>query len=207
MYKYLILVSLTIIPFLTSCATMIRGTTEDLQINSEPDKAKATISTGMSCTTPCAINLKRNQSYTIKFEKENCQDTMTSVYPSLSGSGVLLGGIIDYGTGAVYDLKPNPVVVSMACGEDRFTQQQKPESYIDAQLKIGDTIDQVHEQGIVIPHDTCKKEKNIDNENYQLWDFATNSCQTEKIKGHALLFREVNLVEIRQVKDINDLDF
>lgn len=36
--------------------------------------------------------------------------------PTLSGAGVILGGLIDYGTGAVYDLQPNPLTVTLACG-------------------------------------------------------------------------------------------
>ena len=35
--------------------------------------------------------------------------------PTLSGGGVIMGGLIDYGTGAVYDLEPNPLTVTLAC--------------------------------------------------------------------------------------------
>jgi hypothetical protein len=40
---------------------------------------------------------------------------MVSVFPTLAGAGVILGGIIDYGTGAVYNLQPNPVVANLRC--------------------------------------------------------------------------------------------
>jgi hypothetical protein len=33
----------------------------------------------------------------------------------LAGAGVILGGLIDYGTGAVYSLQPNPVVAMLKC--------------------------------------------------------------------------------------------
>jgi hypothetical protein len=90
---------------------MIRGTPEILQINSEPEGALAKLSTGQSCITPCQIKLKRNQTVNIKFEKEGCEPEMVTVVPTLSGSGVVLGGVIDYGTGAVYNLTPNTVVI------------------------------------------------------------------------------------------------
>jgi hypothetical protein len=35
--------------------------------------------------------------------------------PTLGGAGVVLGGFIDYGTGAVYDLQPNPLTVTLDC--------------------------------------------------------------------------------------------
>lgn len=35
--------------------------------------------------------------------------------PTLAGGGVILGGIIDYGTGAIYDLQPNPLTITLAC--------------------------------------------------------------------------------------------
>jgi hypothetical protein len=35
--------------------------------------------------------------------------------PTLAGAGAMLGGMIDYGTGAVYDLQPNPLFVKMTC--------------------------------------------------------------------------------------------
>lgn len=101
---------------LAGCATMVRGTTETLQIVSEPEGALAKISSGQQCKTPCQVKLKRNQTVTIKLEKDGCESELVTVTPTLAGSGVLLGGMIDYGTGAVYNLTPNPVHVMLKCG-------------------------------------------------------------------------------------------
>jgi hypothetical protein len=100
---------------LTSCATMIRGTSEELQFNSQPAGATATLSNGQSCMAPCSLTLPRNASLAVTFSKEHCDDQMLSVFPVLAGAGVVLGGIIDYGTGAVYSLQPNPVVAVLKC--------------------------------------------------------------------------------------------
>lgn len=94
---------------------MIRGTKQPLQLTSEPPGAKASLGTGQSCTTPCAVNLSRNTNTIIVFEKEGCERQIASVFPTLATGGILLGGIIDYGTGAVYDLQPNPVMVQLRC--------------------------------------------------------------------------------------------
>ena len=107
------------------CATMIRGTTETLYIESEPEGALAQLSTGQSCVTPCQIKLKRNQTVNIKFTKDGCEPTMITVVPTLAGAGVILGGLIDYGTGAVYNLTPNPVRVLLKCSEGENTLTKK----------------------------------------------------------------------------------
>lgn len=100
-----------------SCATVIRGTEQSLQIMSDPPGARASLGTGQACNTPCSINLSRSTSTAITFEKEGCERTMVSVFPTIAGAGVVLGGVIDYGTGAVYNLQPNPVVASLRCGQ------------------------------------------------------------------------------------------
>lgn len=97
------------------CATMIRGTHEQLALSSTPPGASATLSNGQSCTTPCSIKLARDWSGTVTFAKAGCQARQISVYPSLAGSGVILGGVIDYGDGAVYNLQPNPASALLQC--------------------------------------------------------------------------------------------
>jgi hypothetical protein len=96
---------------------MIRGTTEELQFSSSPAGAKASLSNGQSCVTPCAITLPRNGSFAVTFSKDGCDDHLTSVFPTLAGAGVILGGLIDYGTGAVYSLQPNPVLAGLRCAK------------------------------------------------------------------------------------------
>lgn len=110
---------------LCSCATMIRGTEQSLSITSDPDGATAKLSSGQSCVTPCQVSLKRNQSLMIKYEKEGCEAESLSVFPTLAGGGVLLGGLIDYGTGAVYDLTPNPAHVMLKCTKKDIARREE----------------------------------------------------------------------------------
>jgi hypothetical protein len=94
---------------------MIRGTHEPLQLSSN--------SGGSSCTdlewailhNACAMDEERDSSFSITFSKDGCDPQTVSVFPTLAGAGVILGGIIDYGTGAVYSLRPNPVVTTLKC--------------------------------------------------------------------------------------------
>ena len=205
-YNPILLITLTC--FLASCATLIRGTEENLHINSVPEQAKANISNGMSCVTPCVVRLKRNSSVVIKFEKEGCQSTMVSVFPSISGAGILLGGIIDYGTGAVYDLEPNPALGSLVCGEGEkeVVSTSTDVSVLNVQLNMGDKKDQILVTGIKPAYPTCIIIKRIGKDNYEVWEFTSKGCETELIKGYALIFRNETLVQIRKITNINDLN-
>ena len=101
--------------FIFGCATMIRGTSQQLQISSEPDGALAKLSTGQSCVTPCQVKLKRKTRPVITFNKEGCDPGSVTVVPKLGFAGIMFGNWIDYGTGAAYSLRPNPAHVVMNC--------------------------------------------------------------------------------------------
>lgn len=134
------------------CATMIRGTEEVLSITSEPSGALAEVSDGQKGITPCQIKLKRNQSVLIKYTKEGYEPETLSVFPTLAGSGVILGGVIDYGTGAVYSLTPNPAHVmlkpkqSQAMPSPTSLSSQSPRKSLAERL---DELEQLRRDGKV----------------------------------------------------------
>lgn len=97
----------------TGCASMIRGTTQEVSINTTPNGANVRLNNGSSCISPCTLTLKRKNSVNITIEKDGYHTHTTALVPSLAGAGVVLGGLVDYGTGAVYDLHPNPLHVHL----------------------------------------------------------------------------------------------
>jgi PEGA domain len=120
----LVLTAVAIGLHLTGCATITRGTTEVLVIESEPTGATATLSSGNLCKTPCSIELKRKHDYHVKIEKPGYETTDTDVKSEISGAGaagmagnVILGGLIgagvDAATGATKKLTPNPLKIKM----------------------------------------------------------------------------------------------
>lgn len=119
MSKSSLFVSLLAILFVSGCATLFRGTSQDLQLDSTPSGAIATLSDGQSCVTPCTMRISRGNAYNIKFAKEGCESQVQLISPHLAGSGVveaiLLGGIIDFADGAVYDEDPNPIESGLQC--------------------------------------------------------------------------------------------
>ena len=102
---------------LSSCAfvTMIRGTEQQVAVNTAPTGAMVQFSNGESCTSPCTINAKRDQTLQINVVKDGCHTSTATMMPILSGAGAMWGGLIDYGTGAVYDLQPNPLTITLVC--------------------------------------------------------------------------------------------
>ena len=108
----------------SGCATITRGTTETLAIQTEPEGASVELSSGLTCRTPCSLELKRKNDYRLYVRKAGYQDATLMVESRLAGSGaagmagnVLIGGIIGIGvdsvTGATNSLQPNPVHVHL----------------------------------------------------------------------------------------------
>lgn len=112
---------------LGGCASVTRGTTENISISSTPAGAEATV-TGLdnptSCVTPCAVVAKRNADISVTFAKEGFQPETVQLTKEVPGTGaagfagnVLVGGLVGMGvdaaTGAAQDHKPNPVIVTL----------------------------------------------------------------------------------------------
>jgi PEGA domain len=105
---------------LGGCASVTRGTTENISITSTPAGAEATISgldVPTACITPCAIVAKRSADISITFAKPGFESevvTLTKEVPATGAAGfagnVLAGGLIGMGvdavTGAAQDHKP-----------------------------------------------------------------------------------------------------
>ncbi len=109
------------------CASVTRGTTENIAISSTPSGAEAVV-TGLdvptTCLTPCAVVAKRNADITVTLQKEGYEPQTVQLTKEVPGTGaagfagnLLLGGIagmgVDAATGAATDHKPNPVIVTL----------------------------------------------------------------------------------------------
>jgi hypothetical protein len=109
---------------LTACATVTRGTTDQIQILSEPTAATARTSLGYSCLTPCTVPANRKDEFTVTVSKAGHHSAEVFVRTQIAGSGaagfagnVILGGVVGMGvdaaTGATLEHFPNPVVATL----------------------------------------------------------------------------------------------
>ena len=125
----------------SGCATVTRGTTDTLVIESDPPGAQVTLSNGMSGQTPASFKLSRKSAVVVDIAKAGYEPVKVNVQPQISGAGgagmagnVLVGGLIgvavDAGTGAMNDLKPNPIQVRLApLAGDATRQSEVPPKF------------------------------------------------------------------------------
>ena len=116
---------LVVAAFSSACATATRGETEQVVFLSEPPGAKMETTTGLSCTTPCTIEVPRRDTFTAKFSLDGEVEEVfvdTEVPDEVAGTtaaNILLTPIIlipvavavDAASGANLNHTPNPVQV------------------------------------------------------------------------------------------------
>jgi len=117
------------------CATVTRGTSDVLVVESEPPGAEVEIQpANHHCKTPCSVKLKRKLEQVVTIRRESFEPVEVRVIPQVVGAGaagmagnVILGGLIgaavDAGSGAMKDLKPNPVKVTMVASKPAQTTE------------------------------------------------------------------------------------
>jgi hypothetical protein len=110
---------------LGGCATVTRGTTNQISISSEPSGAEARSSLGHACTaTPCTWEISRKSEFVVSFSKEGYADMQVPVSTRIAGAGaagfagnILIGGVVGMGvdaaTGSTLEHYPNPVLASL----------------------------------------------------------------------------------------------
>ncbi|MDB5419803.1 MAG: hypothetical protein JWP50_3222 [Phenylobacterium sp.] len=108
-----------------ACATMTRGTTTAFNVVSEPPAAGVKTSNGFACeATPCTFKMKRKSEFDVTVSKAGYKTWTGKVTNHVSSGGgagmagnVLVGGLIgagvDVASGAMLDLAPNPLKVTL----------------------------------------------------------------------------------------------
>lgn len=109
----------------SGCATVTRGTNTAWEVNSTPSGAKVETTHGHMCpATPCAMKMPRKSQFTATITKPGYKPVTVTVTNKVGGGGgaamagnVLVGGLIgagvDASSGAMLDLVPNPVNVTL----------------------------------------------------------------------------------------------
>ena len=118
---------------LTACATIVRGGSEEITITTQPSGAEVNLSNGMSCVSPCKLEVSRKHDLIVNIEKDGYKPLSTAMITSIDGGSVGLGtaanliflpiinDVVDYNTRANYSHKPNPlhvVLIKASSGEE-----------------------------------------------------------------------------------------
>ena len=108
----------------SGCATITRGTTNQIQIVSEPSGADVRTSLSQVCVTPCTLQVSRKDEFSLTISKPGYSEENVMVKTQIAGNGaagfagnILAGGIVGMGTdaytGATLEHVPNPVSVTL----------------------------------------------------------------------------------------------
>ena len=114
-----VLLLLGLLPHLTGCATIFRGTKQTVTVTSDPSEASVVDQpSGNTFTTPATVKLARGQYHTLHVNKAGYQPQQAPMRREASvGFWVAdaftlgIGNIIDAATGALFSIKPARVHV------------------------------------------------------------------------------------------------
>jgi hypothetical protein len=109
---------------LPACATITRGSSQKYTIETTPTAANVELSTGQNCVSPCNLKLKRKNGFVVTAKKEGYEPAKAVVDSKVRGGGVaggagniiaggLIGIAVDASSGAMNDLTPNPLHLTL----------------------------------------------------------------------------------------------
>jgi PEGA domain len=121
MKRLLILLLASISLFvLSSCATVMHSTTEEIMLKSQPPNANITVDGKKFGTSPQLVNIDRSSNHVVKFQLDGYQDYETQVTRKISFwfwgnalNGFIPGMVIDTFTGSMYNLLPDEINVEL----------------------------------------------------------------------------------------------
>lgn len=105
------------------CATISHGTMQSLDVRSQPVGAAVSTSLGIGCITPCTLTFKRKAGFVATIRKQGYRPIeviVSSVDTAHRGAVArsalttgLVGYLVDRGNGALRELRPNPIDVTL----------------------------------------------------------------------------------------------
>jgi len=109
---------------LSACATITRGSSQKFAIVTTPTAANVKLSTGQTCVSPCDLKLKRKKGFVVTANKSGYNEASAVVDSRIRGGGIaggvgnivsggLIGIAVDASSGAMNDLTPNPLVLTL----------------------------------------------------------------------------------------------
>ena len=118
----------------SACQSIDRGTHQEVAIETEPPGASIMLSDGQRCVSPCRLTLARYQVVTVTASKLGCRTVagrLSAAVTEPAAAVVGTGTVYDYQLGGAYDLQPNPLTLTLVCGEEarRHTPELSAEDW------------------------------------------------------------------------------
>lgn len=106
---------------LSGCATVINGNNQDYKIKTDPAGAKISFNNGLSCESPCKLELKRRKDFRADVAKEGYKPAYVLIQSQFGGAvvgniilGGIVGGVVDSANGSTNHLAPAPLSLRLA---------------------------------------------------------------------------------------------
>jgi len=120
--------------FFSSCASIISGTKQKVDVNTQPTGAKVFVNgIDQQVVTPTIINVPRKKAVTYSFQKQGYENGTVTEYGSFNPvaiGNIILGGIpgalVDLGTGAWYKYDNTNIFYEFKSGVSGVTTQHVP---------------------------------------------------------------------------------
>lgn len=147
---------------LGGCATVLNGTSQPVEFQSDPNGATIRLINGQTCQTPCQFEMRRGNDSMVTFTLQGYEPVEVYIQSRTGGSvagniiaGGIIGGVLDASNGASNHLYPDPVYVRLvpvgSGGEavllDKNGQLISTVAAYNATVQA-DVLDGLREQGI-----------------------------------------------------------
>lgn len=133
--RFKIIAIIVICVFVASCATLFKGTQEEIRFGSDPQRAEVWINGVKMGETPFSVKLESKKTYTIEFRLEGYESVVKNISNKIGAGWIILDilaglvpVIIDAATGAWYSLDQKNV-------DAVLRKQQPPFSLVTAPVQ------------------------------------------------------------------------
>jgi len=153
MKKFFCMVLIAILTVsVTGCASVTTGRYQRVPIDSNPQEANVTISSGFRGVTPCSFELQRNMNHVITIAKKGYRTAQVNLQKTVCGStagNIILGGFIGLGidamTGAMFKIIPENVYVDLVPGNEDDVVVIKVAEVSEAEEKKAEAVEEKEE--------------------------------------------------------------
>jgi hypothetical protein len=131
-YKNALLIAQLPLLLLTSCATIMHGTTEKVGISSNPTDAEVWVDNQFVGKSPTIVQMTRKDNHFVRIELKGYEPYEITLERQLSGwvfGNIVFGGFIglavDAVTGGLYHLTPQQIQAEMRKGNIAYSKNSK----------------------------------------------------------------------------------
>jgi len=150
-----------ILLFLAGCATVLTGFNQNVDINSNPVKARVTVNDQYKGETPLTVRLRRNKNNVVRIELDGYEpyEIVTKKgFNAVSLGNIMIGGavgmLVDLATGGIFTVNPDLIYAKMksTTGEeqtiglgvvDEIPEEVRPSLTKVGQLTIEERIERL----------------------------------------------------------------